>query len=190
MAERIFSFRLAQLPWWERPLGQHPSYTTSGAKLPIPVNTPPPSSPASPKNDSEDSHRSTCVIDGAEFTILTSSPPPSPEDNVEDAASSARESESAIEPDVAPIFTNQDAVTRPKLRPYKPYGEGYVIEPTTEETRRQARAAIFDDVVASSSNPSSSEASIQSQSWSSKIAARPEKGERLRKKIRKEWEKV
>nr|GFD60832.1 hypothetical protein [Tanacetum cinerariifolium] len=66
-----------------------------------------------------------------------------------------------------------------------PYGENYVIEPSTGRLRRQVPAAIFDDVVASSSSPSSN-IPLQAQPSFSKIARASEKRDQLRKSIRQE----
>jgi hypothetical protein len=133
-------------PWWERPSGRHPSYNASGANLPIPVHTPSPSSPANP--------RATCKTNGTNITVLTPSIPASANEFIRGSATHTITSASPLRSDTTPTFTNH---TRSALRPYGSYGEGFTIEPSTEETRLHTWGKIFGDVPSGSGSSGSLE---------------------------------
>ncbi|KAF3050509.1 hypothetical protein E8E11_007977 [Didymella keratinophila] len=165
--------------WWEYTSSQRASYGISGADLPISVHTPPPDAPDGPEGP-------TYEVNGVKFTMLTPSPPPTPEDNVEEATPSPEQN--AILPDQVPTFTNLD---RPVMLSSSSYGAGFVINPSTEGTRLRARAEIFGGTPSPPSGHSSGTPESQAaRHWPSELAALQSRTERLQERVKNGLKKV
>lgn len=118
--------------------------------------------------------------------MLTPSFPCTPDNDIEVATTNHEES--PITPDEVPTFTNRD---RPVLQPYGSYGARFVIEPSTEESRLRARAAIFGDASSPSSDDlSGTPESQQAEHWSGEMAALQSQTERLKLGVKRGLKKV
>ena len=118
--------------------------------------------------------------------MLTPSPPPTPEDIVEEVPASI--DESPIGADEMPTFTSPD---RPSPQPYGSYGTRFNIEPSTELTRVHARAEIFGDAeLPLSGHPSGTPESQHAIHWVSDVAALQSRAERLQERVKNELKKV
>lgn len=154
-------------------------YDIFGANLPIPDHTPPPDAPVGPEGPIHE-------VNGATSTMLTPSPPPTPEDIIEEVPATIEES--SIRPDEVSTFTNPG---RPVPQPYGFYGARFDMEPSTELTHVRARAEIFGDAASpSSGDRSGTQESQDARHWTSDVAALQSRTERLQERVKHGLKKV
>ncbi|KAJ4405632.1 hypothetical protein N0V91_005151 [Didymella pomorum] len=118
--------------------------------------------------------------------MLTPSPPPTPEDIIEEVPATIEES--SIRPDEVSTFTNPG---RPVPQPYGFYGAPFDMEPSTELTHVRARAEIFGDAASpSSGDRSGTQESQDARHWTSDVAALQSRTERLQERVKHGLKKV
>jgi hypothetical protein len=158
--------------WWEYTSSQRPSCNITGADFPIPLQTPPSPAPITQQG-------LTHQANGVSFTMLIPAPPSTLAEHVEEATPSPEQTPAVT--DEAPTFTNLD---RPVSQPYGSYGAGFVINPSTGETRLRARAEIFGDAP-SSGHSSGTPESQHTRHWSTDMAALQSRTERLQERVKR-----